>query len=230
MTAAPALDLAVLEARRRITFRAAVIALLIAGAGFPLGAAIGGSERRDSIGGALLLAAIAGIIAVPWLVRAWQRFMKRRMIAAAVAGRPDIHHIDGENRQAASQQALSAGAFSLAAFRDSGLVEPFVSAGVTHILTGEAQGVPFAIAEISLRDAKGYQLFGGVGHGCGSAPPIYVLHSALAEFARASTDAELREFVRIMQSGTDAQQEAAVQAACDKALTAMHAELAQPSH
>jgi hypothetical protein len=162
MTAAPALDVAVLERRRRIALRAALIALLVAGVGFPLGTAIGGSERRDSIGGALLLAAIAGIIASPWIVRAWQSFMRRRMIAAAVAGRPDIHHIDGENGQAASQQTLSAGAFSLGAFRDSGLVEPFVSAGVTHILKGEAQGVPFAIAEISLRDAKGYQMFGGV--------------------------------------------------------------------
>ena len=162
MTAAPVLDIAILESRRRIAFRAALIALLVAGVGFPLGTAIGGSERSDTIGGALLLAAIAGIIASPWIVRAWQGFMRRRMIAAAVAGRPDIRHIDGENRQAASQQALSTDAFSLAAFRDSGLVEPFVSAGVTHILTGDAQGVPFAIAEISLRDAKGYQMFGGV--------------------------------------------------------------------
>ena len=31
-----------------------------------------------------------------------------------------------------------------------------------HILTGESGGVPFAIAEIALLDAKGYRLFGGV--------------------------------------------------------------------
>jgi hypothetical protein len=88
--------------------------------------------------------------------------MKRRIVAAAVAGRPDIRHIDGENQQAASQQALSSGAFSLAAFSDSGLVEPFESAVVTHVLTGDARGVPFAITEIHLLDAKGYRMFGGV--------------------------------------------------------------------
>jgi hypothetical protein len=84
------------------------------------------------------------------------------MIAAAVAGRPDIRHIDGENQRAMSQQALSTDAFSLAAFRDSGLVESFTSAGVNHILTGDARGVPFAIVEISLLDAKDYRMFGGV--------------------------------------------------------------------
>jgi hypothetical protein len=84
------------------------------------------------------------------------------MIAAAVAGRPDIRHIDGENQQAASQQALSSDAFSLGAFQDSGLVEPFESAVVKHVLAGDARGVPFAITEIHLLDAKGYRMFGGV--------------------------------------------------------------------
>jgi hypothetical protein len=162
MTTAPAIDTAALESRRRLSLRAALIALLVAIAGFPLGMAIGGSDNRDTISGAVFLAAIAGLIASPWIVRAWQSFMRRRMIAAAVAGRPDIVHIDTENQMAASQQALSTDAFSLAAFRDSGLVEPFETAGVNHILTGDAHGVPFAVAEISLLDAKGYRLFGGV--------------------------------------------------------------------
>jgi hypothetical protein len=162
VTTAPALDTAILESRRRLALRASLIALLVAAAGFPLGMAIGGSERGDTIGGALFLAAIAGIVASPWIVRAWQSFMRRQMIAAAVAGRPEIRHIDGEHQLAERQQALSTGAFSLAAFLDSGLVEPFASAGVNHILTGEAHGVPFAIAEISLLDAKGYRMFGGV--------------------------------------------------------------------
>ena len=161
MTTEPALDTALLESRRRIAFRAAIIALLVAVVGFPLGMGIGGSERNDTIGGAFIFAAIVGIVAAPWIVRAWQSFMRRRLIAAAVAGRPDIRHIDGENQQATSQ-ALSTDAFSLAAFRDSGLVEPFESAAVNHILTGDAHGVPFAIAEISLLDAKGYRMFGGV--------------------------------------------------------------------
>ena len=58
---------------------------------------------------------------------------------------------------------------------------------------------------------------------CGSAPPIYQLRPVVKEFAAASTDAELREFVRVMQSGTDAEQEAAVDAAGEKGLQAMSA-------
>ncbi len=88
--------------------------------------------------------------------------MRRRMVAAAVAGRSDIRHIDGEHDRRGSAAALSSEAFSLGAFRDSGLVEAFESAGVDHILTGDAGGVPFAIAEIALLDAKGYRMFGGV--------------------------------------------------------------------
>jgi Protein of unknown function (DUF3137) len=162
VTAGPVLDIATLERRRRLAFRAAAIALLVAVFGFKLGTMIGGSENRDTIGGAFLFAAIIGIVAAPWIVRAWQSFMRRKMIAAAVAGRPEIRHIDGEKQQAASAQALASDAFSLAAFRDSGLIERFESAGVDHILTGDARGVPFAIAEISLLDAKGYRMFGGV--------------------------------------------------------------------
>jgi hypothetical protein len=123
--------------------------------------AISGSDRADTIGGALILASIAGIIASPWIVRSWQSFMRRRMIAAVVAGRPDINHVDGGSQLSDSRQALASDAFSLAAFGASGLVEPFESAAVHHILTGDAQGVPFAIAEIALLDTKGFSVFGG---------------------------------------------------------------------
>src|SRR6202022_1649615 len=58
MTASPALDSAILESRRRLALRAAVAALLVAVVGFPLGMAVGGSERGDTVGGALLFAAI----------------------------------------------------------------------------------------------------------------------------------------------------------------------------
>lgn len=162
MTATPALDAARLESRRRLSLRTSAIALLVAILGFPIGIAIGGTEGRDTIGGMFILAAVAGLIASPWIVRAWQSFMRRRMVAVAVAGRADIRHVDGELQQPASQTVLASDAFSLAAFQDSGLVEAFASAGVEHILTGEAHGVPFALAEISLLDAKGYRMFSGV--------------------------------------------------------------------
>jgi hypothetical protein len=157
-----ALDTALLERRRRLSLRAAGTALIAAIICWPLGMSIGGgSETADTIGGALLLTAIAGLIAAPWIVRAWQAFMRRRMLVAAVARRPEIRHIDGEHTTE-SQAVLSSEAFNLPAFRESGLVEGFQTAGVHHILTGTAHGVPFGIAEIGLLDAKGYRVFGGV--------------------------------------------------------------------
>ena len=56
--------------------------------------AVGGTESRDTVAGAFLMAAIVGLIAAPWIVRAWQGFMRRRMLTAAVAGRTDIRHLD----------------------------------------------------------------------------------------------------------------------------------------
>ena len=161
MSVEPASENTALERRRQQSLLAAAIALAVAVAGFPLGMAVGGTDDRDTIGGAILLAAIAGAIACPWIVRAWQGFMRGRMIAAVVAGRPDVRHIDGERQLSEGRQALASDGFSLAAFRDSGLVEPFDSAGVHHILTGNAHGVPFAIAEIALLDANGYRVFDG---------------------------------------------------------------------
>lgn len=162
MTTAPSVDTALLERRRRLAFRAAAIAVVVALVCGPLGMTVGGTETRDTAGGALLFAAIIGLVAAPWIVRAWQGFMRRRMLTTVIAGRSDIRHIDGEHERAEGQAALSSDAFDLVAFRTSGLVEAFVSAGVDHILTGTAQGVSFGIAEIALLDAKGYRMFGGV--------------------------------------------------------------------
>ncbi|HEY2588762.1 MAG TPA: hypothetical protein VGI81_23675 [Tepidisphaeraceae bacterium] len=53
---------------------------------------------------------------------------------------------------------------------------------------------------------------------CGSAPAIYQLKPALQQYADVTTDTGLRDFVSVMQSGTDDQQRRAVQAALDKAL------------
>jgi hypothetical protein len=55
---------------------------------------------------------------------------------------------------------------------------------------------------------------------CGTAPPIYQLRPVLKEFAAASTDSELREFVRIMQFGTAVEQNAALETAAQKSLIA----------
>ena len=161
MNTAASLDLAALERRRLLSLRAAAIALAVTVVGLPLGISIGGSDSADTIGGALIFAAIAGAIACPWIVRAWQSFMRRRMMAAVVAGRRDISHIDGVSQLANGRHALASDAFNLSAFRDSGLVESFESAAVHHILTGDAQGVPFAITEIALLDSNGYRMFGG---------------------------------------------------------------------
>jgi hypothetical protein len=46
----------------------------------------------------------------------------------------------------------------------------------------------------------------------------------LKHFASAATDDELREFVRVMQSGTEVEQNTAVDAAAEKAFQAMCAE------
>lgn len=162
MTAETSIDVGFLERRRRLALRSAATALIVALVSFPLGAMIGGRKTDDALGGAFLFAGIIGIIAAPWIVRAWQSFMRRRMIAAAVADRPDMRHIDGEKHQGAGAAALSSPAFALGAFRDSGLVEAFESASVQHVVTGESQGVPFAMAEVALLDAKPYQMFGGV--------------------------------------------------------------------
>jgi hypothetical protein len=157
-----AVDASFLERRRRLALRGAAGGLIVAVIGFAAGMAVGGSETTDTIGGAFLFAGIAGAIAAPWIVRAWQSFMRRQMVPIAVANRPDIRHIDSERDRRASEAALSSAAFSLGAFHDSGLVETFQSATVQHVLTGSADGVPFAIAEIALLDGKQYQMFNGV--------------------------------------------------------------------
>lgn len=165
-TAAPAgLDIAALERRRRLALRAALGALVMAVVAFPLGMGLSnieGSDTAETMAGACLMASLVGLIAAPWIVRAWQGFMRRRMVAAAVAPRADIRHLDGEADPQATRALLSSSTFTLGAFRDSGLIEAFESASVQHVLTGDADGVPFAVAELALLDAKQYRMFGGV--------------------------------------------------------------------
>jgi hypothetical protein len=62
-----------------------------------------------------------------------------------------------------------------------------------------------------------------VGYECGLAPPIMEIQVVLTAFAGAATDEEIREFVRVMRTGTEAEQRAAVEAAGEKGLRAMGA-------
>jgi hypothetical protein len=73
------------------------------------------------------------------------------------------------------------------------------------------------------RNVKGtyVSLFGRhIGSGHGPAPMIYPLASADVQqsYLAASSDDDIREFFRVMSSGTEQEQKAAVEAACDKAL------------
>jgi hypothetical protein len=52
--------------------------------------------------------------------------------------------------------------------------------------------------------------------GCGSEPEISELRSVMKEFVEASTDQETREFVTVMQVGTQAEQRAAVEKALER--------------
>ena len=63
-------------------------------------------------------------------------------------------------------------------------------------------------------------VFGGATcYECGSAPPIYRLRPVLGEFTAASTDDELRAFVLIMETATEEEQRAAVDAAGEEGLS-----------
>ncbi len=162
MTSPAPADAATLERRRRLALRFAAGAALTAAVAFPAGMATGGSESAETVAGALLMAGIAGAVAAPWTVRGWQSFMRRRMVAAAVAARTDVRYVDGENDRAASGAALASDGFVIGTFLDSGLVEPFTTAAVHNVLVGDAGGIPFALAELALLDDKGYRMFGGV--------------------------------------------------------------------
>lgn len=134
---------------------------------FPVGMAIGDEGTRtgqdlDTLAGMFMFAGIIGVVAAPWIVRAWQSHMRRRMLATVVAHRADIAHLDGEQQQRDVTAALESPAFHMGAFRDCGLIEAFESARVAHVLHGEAGGVPFALAEVALLDGKQYRMFGGV--------------------------------------------------------------------
>lgn len=59
---------------------------------------------------------------------------------------------------------------------------------------------------------------GTTGVACSTAPPIYPLRPMLKQYVDASTDAELRQLVQTLQTATEAEQKAAVDAASEKVL------------
>jgi hypothetical protein len=61
----------------------------------------------------------------------------------------------------------------------------------------------------------------GCSRACGRAPEIRMMRGGMKAYVDAATDEEIRAFVRVMQTGTEAEQQAAVEAAGEKALRAM---------
>lgn len=156
-----------LERRRRLTLRWALACLLFPIVAWPLAMRYGeGSETRETIAGAVLLAGLVAAGAVPFILGTWRRFMARTLLDALVAGRDDVRHIDGE-RQTQAAAALSSPACDLGALAPAGLVEPFTTATVDHVLAGTSEGISFALAELRLYNEAGFEVFAGVVGGFG---------------------------------------------------------------
>lgn len=159
----PVLSIEALERRRRLTLRGLFICLGLPLVAWPLAMMIGdGSETRDSIAGALLLLGVFALGAAPFVLGSWRRYMTRTMLDALVAGSPGIRHLDGEQAPSAAAAALSGAAFDLGAFDGIGLSEAFTGAHIQHVLTGEAEGIPFALAQLRLYNEEGFEVFRGV--------------------------------------------------------------------
>lgn len=152
-----------LEQRRRWTLRGAVAGLIIPAVGWPLAMRFGeGSETAETTGGAVLLAGLIALFAVPVVLGLWRRYMARTLLDALVAGRSDLRHIDGAARQAEAATALDSPACELGLFGPAGLTEPFGSASIDHVLAGTSEGIPFVLAELRLYNEEGFEVFAGV--------------------------------------------------------------------
>jgi hypothetical protein len=152
-----------LERRRRRTLLAAILALAACVVGWPIGLAIGGlGPDWEAIGGAFVWLGIAGLVAAPWIVLAWQGTMARRVLEALAAGRADMSYLPGEG-EPGLRTALAAGGLGFDRLKASGLVEPFAAVRVHHALAGSAGTVPFALVDANLlQQNNGYRVFGGV--------------------------------------------------------------------
>lgn len=149
------------ERSRRRVRTATVILFLLPLVNFPLALLIGdGSEIRDSIAGALILASLFGPGIAYIVLRDWQRDLTDRLLGMVAASFSNVRH-HGRNDAAAARAALQGEAFEVGAFYGVGLVEEFVRADVAHILTGRAEDVPFGVAEVKLVNDQGYTVFRG---------------------------------------------------------------------
>jgi hypothetical protein len=149
---------------------------------------------------------------------AWRRLPWRALAAAAfllvvsfcltaVPVREDESRMDAVTGSMTSQTiwlgCLSAGP------------RPDVSPLEVHL---SQRGIPWTPRWQSLHAVSSSSLGYVTSRGCASAPPIYSLRTVLKEFVAAASDDEIRAFVRVMESGTEEQQRAAVDAAGAKAL------------
>ena len=129
--------------------------------GWPLAFLMGdGSETGDSIGSVLLIAGIIGLSLTWVLLRDWQRGFAGKLLDVIAAEQPGLVHIDGQ-RQAAARAALTTGACEITVFQGVGLVEPFATAQVEHVLTGSIGRVPFLLSEVRLVNAQNFAVFRG---------------------------------------------------------------------
>ena len=132
------------------------------------------------------------------------------LVATPVYVRQDLGWIDAISGSQKSQTVWRDGASPPPVVSDSLLAERYRRLGLQW--------------EPDWRNVKGtYRnvLGRSVGSGHGSAPEIYSLalsRDLQRSYLTVASDADVREFFRIMSSGTDAEKRAAVEAACDKAL------------
>lgn len=83
----------------------------------------------------------------------------------------------------------------------------------------KSRGIPWTPSWQVLSITGSNVLGNATSHACGIAPPIHQLHALQQAYVDASSEADLRDFVHVLQSGTDTEKKDAVAAACDKAIT-----------
>jgi hypothetical protein len=132
------------------------------------------------------------------------------LLPSSIYVRQDLCWIDAISGSQKRQTVWRGGASSSPVVSDSLLAERYRKLG----LRWEPH---WRNVEGTYRNAFGRS----VGHAHGSAPEIYDLSMSRVlqgSYLAASSDEDVREFFRVMSSGTEAEKKTAVEAACDKAL------------